>query len=283
MPAQRDPYASPAIKAFANELTAYRDQADLSISELAKILGYTPQFVGQVEACKNKPSKKFAEDCDTHFKTNGVFVRLWKNIDETQDLTTLPPGFTDYVGREALADKLHVYCALLVDGLFQVESYARAIISASRTGDVDDLVAKRMERGLILERENPPQVFLILDEGVVRRAIGAPAIMRDQLKHLFALSFNPMIQLQIVPYRTHYHPGLGGSLTILGFPDAASVGYTESAGIGVLVEQPEGVTGLAMRYDLLRGHALNMEESRAMIKDAMENYDRQAADHVAEE
>ncbi|WP_067825282.1 helix-turn-helix domain-containing protein [Actinomadura kijaniata] len=283
MPAQRDPYASPAIRAFANELTAYREQADLSIRELAKLLGYTPQFVGQIEACKNKPSRKFALDCDTFFKTTGVFLRLWKNIDDSQDLMTLPPGFTDYLGRETLADELRIYCALLVVGLFQEESYARTIIGANQSGDVDDLVTKRMERRHILDREDPPQVFLVLDEGVIRREIGGPVVMRNQLRYLYELSLHPRVQIQVIPFRAGYHPGLGGSLTILGFRDAPSVGYTESSGIGLLVENPDGITGLAMRYDLLRGHALDIDGSRAMIKNVMESYERQAADQVAQE
>ena len=97
MVAQRDPYDVPAIRAFAAELEAWRTGAGLSKVELAETLGYTPQLIGQLEAGKNIPSKKFAEDADTYFATNGLFVRLWKLINETRHQTALPPGFSKYV------------------------------------------------------------------------------------------------------------------------------------------------------------------------------------------
>lgn len=195
----------------------------------------------------------------------------------------LPPGFTDYLGREAVADELRIYCALLFDGLFQCESYATTVIGANQSGNFEHLVAKRMERNLILNRDEPPQVFLVLDEGVIRRMIGGPAVMLDQLRYLYELSFRPRVQVQITPFRAQYHPGLGGSLTILGFRDAPAVGYIESAGVGVLIEHPAGVGNLAIRYDLLRGQSLDVDESRTVIKEAMSDYERQAADQVAQE
>ena len=84
MVAQREPYEFPAIRAFATELAAWR--GTMSKVELAETLGYTPQLIGQLEAGKNIPSKKFAEDTDTLFKTNGLFVRLWKLVTDTRYL-----------------------------------------------------------------------------------------------------------------------------------------------------------------------------------------------------
>jgi len=100
MSALRTPSLSPALRAFGNELTAWREEARLSKVELARLLGYTPQYVGQVEDCKNRPSRKFAEDCDTFHKTNGTFVRLWQNISDTRHAPVLLPGFPEYRERE---------------------------------------------------------------------------------------------------------------------------------------------------------------------------------------
>ena len=76
MVARRDPYESPAIRAFAAELEVWRRMAGLPKTELAEALGYTPQLIGQLEAGKNIPSKKFTEDTDTYFDTNGVFAAM---------------------------------------------------------------------------------------------------------------------------------------------------------------------------------------------------------------
>jgi transcriptional regulator with XRE-family HTH domain len=150
MPAQRDPYTAPAIRAFANELEAWRTDAGLSKNEFAKALGYTPQLIGQIEGARNIPSKKFAEDVDTFFKTNGLFVRLWKLIKETRHIAALPPGYAIYEDLEKEATYARIYCALLINGLFQTEDYARAVIGAINHDDVDELVARRMKRQAIL-------------------------------------------------------------------------------------------------------------------------------------
>lgn len=281
MPARREPHASPAIRAFANELAARREMAGHTKVELAELLGYTPQFIGQLEACKNVPSRKVAEDLETFFKTDGVFPRLWENINETKHVAALPPGFADYLTRESQATELRIYSALLVVGLFQTERYAKTIIEGFGIGDTQNLAEKRLERKSVLDREDPPRIWLVLDEGVIRRTIGGPQVMAEQLRYLYELSRRPKCMVQIVPYRVGYHEGLGGDLTVLGFEDGSSVGYTESAGIGVLVEQPSGVADLAIRYDLLRGHALPVHESRMILKEAVESHERLETDRMA--
>ncbi|WP_106397598.1 helix-turn-helix domain-containing protein [Actinocorallia populi] len=281
MPAQRDPHTSPAIRAFANELTARREMAGHTKVELAELLGYTPQFIGQLEACKNVPSRRVAEDLETFFRTDGVFPRLWENINDTKNVAALPPGFADYLTRESQATEIRIYSALLVVGLFQTEGYAKTIIEGFGVGDTRDLVAKRLERKSILEREDPPRVWLVLDEGVIRRTIGGPQVMGEQLRYLYELSQRPTCMVQIIPYRVGYHEGLGGDLTVLGFADGSHIGYTESAGVGVLIEQPSGVSDLAIRYDLLRGHALPVHESQMILKEAVENDERPGTDRMA--
>lgn len=270
MPAQRDPYTSPAIQAFAAELEAWRTGAGLSKNEFAKTLGYTPQLISQIESAKNIPSKKFSEDVDTFFKTNGVFVRLWKLIRESYKIASLPPGYAIYAQLEKDAIYARIFSALLLHGLFQTEDYARAIIETTVNQDVDELVAQRMERQAILTRDEPPQVLLTVDERVLRDVIGSRDIQRQQLKALLEASERPNITIDIVPQGRGYYPGLTGSFTILGFKDGTSLAYTESAGTGMLIEQPVRVAECVVMYDLIRGHAHPIEESRALIRTVME-------------
>lgn len=270
MPAQRDPYTVPAVWAFATELEAWRRQAGLSKNEFAKVLGYSPQLIGQIEAAKNLPSKKFAEDVDSYFKTNGLFVRLWKLITDTRHIASLPPSYPRYAQLEKEATYVRTFCPLLVHGLFQTEGYARAILEALGNERVDELVAQRMERQVIFTRENPPQVIITIDERVLRDVIGSKDIQRQQLKALLEASELPNVTIDVVPQGRGYYPGLEGSFTVLGFEDGTSAVYTESAGTGTLIEQPAQVASYAVRYDLIRGHAYPIEESRALIRTVME-------------
>ncbi|MBO2463452.1 helix-turn-helix domain-containing protein [Actinomadura violacea] len=273
MGSRNEPYEAPAIQAFASELTAWREKAGLSKTALAETLGYTPQWICQVEAAKSIPSKDFAENLDTYFKTNGVFERQQKRIIETRHMAILPPGFTEYQQREAEASQVRVYQLTLIHGLLQTEEYSRAVIGHNQDVDtVERLVAERLKRQELLTRENPPYVWFTLDEAALRRKIAGPEIMRSQLAHLLDLDERPNISIDIVPQREGYYPGLAGSFTILTFMDAPDVVYGEIAGQGMLIQEPRVVADFAVRYNSMRGDALRVEESRALITSVMEEY-----------
>ena len=72
----------------------------------------------------------------------------------------------------------------MVPGLLQTEDYARALLNAGLPypDEVDDLVAARMERQAVLERERPPELWVVIDEAVLHRPVGGPYVMRDQLR-----------------------------------------------------------------------------------------------------
>jgi hypothetical protein len=76
--------------------------------------------------------------------------------------------------------------------------------------------------------------------------------------------------VHVVPLSVGFHDGLGGEFSILGFGDGMSVAYTESGGEGVLITDPSRVARHVVRYDLIRGHAHDVEESRALIRTVME-------------
>ncbi|QKG24042.1 helix-turn-helix domain-containing protein [Actinomadura verrucosospora] len=273
MSSRNEPYEAPAIQAFASELTAWREKAGLSKTALAETLGYTPQWICQVEAAKSIPSKDFAENLDTYFKTNGVFERQQKRIIETRHMAILPPGFTEYQQREAEASQIRTFELGLVHGLLQSEGYIRAVVGYDQEAEtVERLVAERLKRQEILTRENPPNASFTLDESALRREIGGPGVMREQLAHILALGERANVSIDVVPFNTGYYPGLIGSFTILSFSGAPDVVYGEISGRGVLLQEPTIVSRFAVRYNSLRGEALRVRESRTLIKSVMEEY-----------
>jgi hypothetical protein len=271
MPARSEPYDAPAIVTFATELEAWRRAADLTKTGLSQRLGYTDSYVGQVELCKNLPSQKFAEDLDTYFETNGLFLRLWQRVDETQHLSSLPPGFPQYLDYESRAETIRNCNPNLVNGLLQTEGYARAILERTQIPDgVERLVAERIKRQEIFTGDNPPRTWFTMDEMVLRRIVGSRELMREQLAHLLEFSERPTNMVHVVPLNVGYHEGLGGEFYVLGLEDGTSVAYTESCGEGVLITKPPLVARRLVRYDLVRSHALPVQESRSLIKAAME-------------
>jgi hypothetical protein len=111
---------------------------------------------------------------------------------------------------------------LIVPGLLQTEEYALAVIDAySSPGDskekIEEKVQVRMELQALIERENPPTFYFILDEAAVRRAVGGPAVMRNQLEKLKKVAELPNINIQIMPFALGAHAGIRGPFQILEF------------------------------------------------------------------
>ncbi|MGI5231592.1 helix-turn-helix domain-containing protein [Actinoallomurus sp. CA-142502] len=271
MAAQRDPHDSPAIQAFGIALQKMREAAGLTRTELAETLGYSPQFVGQIETARNVPSKTFAEDLDTYFKLGGLFLEFWKLIKGTRRLGTLPPGSAAYLELERSANTMRVFETRLIPALFQTDDYARALLGKVMNPDeIDETIRTQAERKALFDRKNPPHVFLVIDEVALRRKIGSPDTVREQLAHLLRLSERPEISIQVLPQDTDYYVAFSGSFTVLEFNGESDVVYLESAGHGTLIDRPPTVATCAMRFDLLRGHAYSITESRSIIQKALE-------------
>jgi transcriptional regulator with XRE-family HTH domain len=271
MPARSEPYRAPAIVTFAKELEWRRTQAGISKRQLGEKLGFADSYVGQVELCKNLPSEEFAEALDTFFETDGIFRRLWQRIQDTRHLAVLSPGFPEYLEREAEATQIRAFGLGMFSGLLQTEQYARAVMGANqRPGIVEQLVQERLKRQEMLLRDDAPQAWFTLDEMVLRRTIGGPEIMRDQLAHILELNKQGNIWIDVVPQDTGYYPGLGGNFIMLSFPDSPDVAYIEAGGHGLLLHDAQAVAEFAVRYNMIRGDALRVQESRALITKVME-------------
>ena len=109
--------------------------------------------------------------------------------------------FQEWADIEAQATVLRWYEPLVVPGLLQTEEYVRVILSARPDGNLDDLdeqVAARLARQAILDRTGAPQLWCILDEGVLHRAIGGSKVMRSQLYRLAEVAEHPKTTIQVI-------------------------------------------------------------------------------------
>ena len=90
----------------------------------------------------------------------------------------------------------------------------------------------RMRRQEQLDRDDPPLLFFILDEAVVRRLIGGRDVMRRQIHYLIETAAKPNVTIEVVPFSAGTHPGLRGPFVIVEFPDPGDddVLYLETRG-----------------------------------------------------
>jgi transcriptional regulator with XRE-family HTH domain len=270
---QRDPDPDSLIGHFGAELRTYRNKADLSMAQLAAALGCSAQWIGQVELADKPPSRPFAIDLDTYFKTDGSFYRLWKAIKRAGHGRSLLPGFPRFVELEERAVFIRCFAGQVVPGLLQTEPYARAVMNPDELpATLEERVSGRLERQRILAREKPPKILFVLDESVLHRPIGGPEVMRDQLAKLAGFNESPQIQIRILSYSSVTYAGLDGSFLMLSFARDPEVLYVEGPGFAQLIEDREAVRECEVRFDLVLGEALPRAESSKKILRAREDF-----------
>ncbi|MFB6962829.1 helix-turn-helix domain-containing protein [Streptomyces sp. NPDC056309] len=189
--------------------------------------------------------------------------------------------YSVYIGLETDAASLRIYDPQVVPGLLQTRQYAEALIAGAlpetASADIEKRVQVRMRRQeRISASENPLRLWTVLDEAALRRVVGSPALMREQLEHLVEQSRLPHVTVQVIPFDMGAHPGLNGQYAILEFPDTAdsSVVYIEGVTSDLYLEKANDVQKYSVMYEHLRAQALNVEQSRQFIADIAKGHMR---------
>jgi transcriptional regulator with XRE-family HTH domain len=188
----------------------------------------------------------------------------------------LPHWFEPYVGLEEAASQIRAYEVQFVPGLLQIEDYARAVtmLGYSNPREINRRVSLRMARQGVLTRQDPPSLWAVLDEAVLRRPIGGPSAMRAQLKHLIEMSQRPNVTLQIVPFNAGGHAAAGGPFSVLRFAeyDVPDVVYLEQLASAQYLDKPDVVDSYMAVMERLCIEAVTPANSvktlRALLRDA---------------
>ncbi|MEV0280447.1 helix-turn-helix transcriptional regulator [Streptomyces sp. NPDC050610] len=253
-----DPSAS-VLAFFGSEVTRLRGST--SQTELASDANTTQPVISRVERGRRVPSLPLARDLDLALKADGHFTRLHPLVLRY----AYPSWFLPYVELEREATSLRSFQSQVIPGQLQTEDYARAMLSAVRPDNLDDLVAARMTRQEMFERSEPPRTWFVVDEYALLRHIGGADVMRAQLERLLKAGESPRVVIQVVPVEKPEHPGLAGPFTIMGFPDHADVLYVDGFSQGRMTTEPAEVAEAVLSYDLLRAVALSPDASADRI------------------
>ncbi|MFE2885340.1 helix-turn-helix domain-containing protein [Streptomyces sp. NPDC059272] len=257
---QLDPSASP-LDYFGYECRRLREAAGLTLEGLGKILFCTGSLIGQVETAQKVPTRNFAERLDAAFLTDGSFTRMIGMVLRSQ----LPSWFQAYADMEAKAAYISSYQCQLVYGLLQTPEYAAALLAVDEPDKVEEMVSARMERQRILDKKQPPAVWVILDESVLFRMVGDPKVMHRQLARLASFRDNPWVNLQVLPFSVGAHSGMMGSFNLLRFEDDPDIHYSEGYDQGHMTANPEVIRERSVGYARLQAAALSVEESADLI------------------
>ncbi|WKK26695.1 helix-turn-helix transcriptional regulator [Streptomyces olivoreticuli] len=256
---------------FGAKMRAHRDRAEsMSLEDLSDVVKVSKSHLSRIEIGEAMPPPELPAVLDGTFGTDGIFEELYRLA--CREIH--PDQFRRRMELEARARVIAEYAGQIVPGLTQTEDYARALFKTydprATPEDIEELVAARMSRQALLKSDPVSDHSVIVDEAVLRRSFGGPAVMRAQLNRLIDLTLTPTSVVQVLPFEHGGHALMGGSLALLTLDDGTQVAWEEGISTGTLIEDLSGVAARQRAYDLLRACALSPSDSAAFIRSAME-------------
>ena len=181
----------------------------------------------------------------------------------------LPELWQELIDFERSATAIINYEPLLIPGLLQTADYAGALIAAANPAlsedEVETRVAARTTRQALLGRPHPPRLLALLEEGVLRRVVGDPGLMRRQVRHLEDAATRSNVTVQVVPTAAGAHPGLGGPFVILEFDGDPTLVYLENRRGSAILEEEDDIAEATMALRHLQRIALSSDDSLALL------------------
>jgi transcriptional regulator with XRE-family HTH domain len=264
---------------LGKELRHHREQAGLTVRDVAAYAGLQPGTISKIEngrqAILPRNVRLILQACNVGAPTMDTLVRLAEESDDrgwwTAFSDTMPNWFETYVAIEGDADEIWVYSGELFDGQTQTPEVAKVLARTSYP-DITDAelqrsVELRQARQAHLEQKQPT-LSIVLNEAVIRRTIGSPETMADQLRHLLVLARRPNITIQVLPFSAGAHPGMKSSFTLLRFPegfDDMDCVYLENENGAVWQERPSDIARYTAVFTRLRAAALSPEDTKALV------------------
>ncbi|MGV4888681.1 helix-turn-helix domain-containing protein [Streptomyces viridosporus] len=262
---------------FGARVRRLRTAAGLTQAELGARTHVVSTRITQIERVSGaKPTLELARALDAALGADDLLVELWPYV-YREAFPDWSRRFMEYSERAVV---IRQYAAHVVPGLLQTKDYARAVLKVGRTlsgeEQLAERVALRMGRQERLSAPDRPELWLVLDEAVLRRPVGGLPVMREQLARLLTAGSESHITVQVLPFDQGEHEVMGGSLTVLTLPDGSEIAYTEGAHYGQLIEDPDEVRRFSLTYDRLRAAALPPLMSLDMIRSVREDNHRGA-------
>ncbi|RFU82496.1 XRE family transcriptional regulator [Streptomyces triticagri] len=262
---------------FGARVRRLRTAAGLTQAELGRRTHVVATRITQIERASGaKPTLELARALDAALGGDQLLVELWPYVYRE----SFPDWSRAFMEHSERAVEIGEYSAHVVPGLLQTEEYARAVLSFGLTlnneAQLEQRVAARMGRQQRLNSADRPELWVVLDEAVLRRPVGGAAVMLRQLERLIDAAGVPGVTVQVLPFDQGMHDAMGGSITVLGLPDGSRVAYAEGAHHGQLFEEPDEVRRFSVSYDRLRAASLPPLMSLDLIRSVMEDNDRAA-------
>jgi len=292
---------SPTVRRrrLAAELRTIREGSGKSADRVAAALRWSPSKISRYELARTglKPDdvERLLDFYGVRGERRAYLLDLAADAARKgwwEDFSAeLSPDYQQYIGFEHEASSISIWHVEVIPGLLQAPTYARHIISnygliePIAPGLIERLLRVRMQRQLVLTREPPVQLSVVLDESILRRRIGDERVMYDQLMHLSELASRPNIAIRILPLGAQ-HAVLGPAFVVFHFESDSDailqdVVASEQLKTVFTVEGEQETYLHSLVFDALVSTSLDEASSRALILQTAESYWSDPAPHGA--
>ncbi|WP_256104964.1 helix-turn-helix transcriptional regulator [Streptomyces sp. ODS05-4] len=260
------------LQSFVADVQQVRRTRNFTLKSLGIATGYSESYVCKVETGAKVPSEKFAMGCDRAFGTGTLFIRQLRRALASDH----PSWFAPYIQLELRATEILDYSPIFIMGMLQTEAYARATLRSYHPRDnqavLESRIAARTRRYEVMEKPEPPLLWVVLHEACLHTMVGGRDVMAAQLERLVAEAMGPHVTLQLLPFAAGA-PVTGTAFTVLTFKDGPSVVQSGGGPLGGrLNEDPKTVANAHQFYHRLRADALSPDASVARIKSLLKEY-----------
>ncbi|MFF2805722.1 helix-turn-helix domain-containing protein [Streptomyces sp. NPDC058000] len=256
---------------YGDWLREQRQQAGLTQQQLADVAIMTRSHIAHIEAGRRVPSKDDARRLDQALNTGNV-LSSFRPAGEP----TVAERFTDALQLEQQAEMIWEFASTLVPGLLQTEGYARAVMSTAfppwSEEDCDRLVRTRLGRAKIFDGPTSPVMCALLDEAVLRRPVGGPAVMAEQITHIVRMAEEGRVRVHVLPFSACAQPLMDGQLKLMWFEDQPPAAYCVGLSTSQIHESLSVVHALQTKYALTLGDALPVQQSLALMRATAKEY-----------
>ncbi|MBW4721243.1 helix-turn-helix domain-containing protein [Saccharothrix obliqua] len=265
---------SPKSVALGAELRAARDNAGVTLRELAKRLGVDHSSLSRAESGERPPAPHVVLAILRALGVEGAererIVDMSRVPDDAVWMAVAIPDLRSQLSAllslEQVATGITDVSPLLVPGLVQTSGYARAVMRAGGVPpeDVEIRVATRLGRQDVLKRVDRVRYTAFIGVPALRAGIGGPEVMAEQLDHLVKVAEWPNVELHVIPEAVGWHPALEGAFMVLD-TEALSVVHVENRRSGLFYQDVEDMAAYREAVDQLREIALDADETTQLI------------------
>ena len=277
-----DPSPTVRLRRLGQELRRLRENAKKTVQDAAAALECSQSKISRLEngLTKRPDVHHVRKLCEVYGVRNDTFVEALVDLAREARKRGWWAAYSDvltgdYVGLEAAASTIRNFELAVIPGLLQTPEYAAEIIRTAgvrEPREIERRVAARVERQRLLLRDNPPQLWAVIDEAALHRPIGSRDIREAQLRKLMDTSPLQHVKLQVLPFKAGPHAGLSGQFVILDFPHATdrSVVYIETPTDGLYLEEEDQLKRYSLLFQHVCASALSVDASIAYLSNLID-------------